>query len=566
MSVAQLQHTALACCLRGLYSTAEWLTGIAPSASAEASDGAPAQLTDHLDPATLRGIALFNASFPFAILQLTDSFLLTPLSSLIGDEKSKQFALAAFVLAKAEATSPIARFVRYYSTLLDAEAKSRKSEKDEILRKLQDVLEGLEARQKDGYILFVHSLVCLRLKMKDRATELLIECVRATPLLQCAWEELIAIVSSYDKMQETLARLDTIPHSNPCLQYFKLQTAMHFSPLSVAQKHLSKLLSIVNENYPGTQLAEASMYYHNQDHPRAIELYSQVYAENPALLDLCDEYANALYVVEDGTQLSWLAHRCNSLDPYRPETCVAVANYYSIRREHEKAIGYLRKAILLDEGSSLAWTLIGHEYLEMKNQVAAIQVYRKAVEKEDINDRDFRAWYALGNLYQMLKMPLYALFYFHKATILKPYDSRFWCGVASCHEDLKNYSDALKSYKRALAVDEAQHRSGSTALIRLARLYSEMDSSMTIATNTDNSATLVPMHAGAAAMYYKQVFETRGLLEEAGNRAEVKEAAEYLVNHALKTKIFTNIDQCLEYLSNFEDTMPLVREFKALMK
>ncbi|KAJ3207263.1 Anaphase-promoting complex subunit 23 [Entophlyctis luteolus] len=507
MSVAQLQHTALACCLRGLYSTAEWLTGIAPSASAEASDGAPAQLTDHLDPATLRGIALFNASFPFAILQLTDSFLLTPLSSLIGDEKSKQFALAAFVLAKAEATSPIARFVRYYSTLLDAEAKSRKSEKDEILRKLQDVLEGLEARQKDGYILFVHSLVCLRLKMKDRATELLIECVRATPLLQCAWEELIAIVSSYEFCSIPVIKFLTVTKQDAGnSRYFKLQTAMHFSPLSVAQKHLSKLLSIVNENYPGTQLAEASMYYHNQDHPRAIELYSQVYAENPALLDLCDEYANALYVVEDGTQLSWLAHRCNSLDPYRPETCVAVANYYSIRREHEKAIGYLRKAILLDEGSSLAWTLIGHEYLEMKNQVAAIQVYRKAV------------------------------------------------------------GETFDSYKRALAVDEAQHRSGSTALIRLARLYSEMDSSMTIAPNTDNSATLVPMHAGAAAMYYKQVFETRGLLEEAGNRAEVKEAAEYLVNHALKTKIFTNIDQCLEYLSNFEDTMPLVREFKALMK
>ena len=39
-----------------------------------------------------------------------------------------------------------------------------------------------------------------------------------------------------------------------------------------------------------------------------------------------------------------------------------------------------------------AWTLMGHEFVEMRNTPAAAQVYRVAV---DINPNDYRAWYVL---------------------------------------------------------------------------------------------------------------------------------------------------------------------------
>jgi anaphase-promoting complex subunit 8 len=42
---------------------------------------------------------------------------------------------------------------------------------------------------------------------------------------------------------------------------------------------------------------------------------------------------------------------------------------------------------------------MGHEYMELSNSVAAVACYRRAV---DINDRDFRAWYALGQAYEIL--------------------------------------------------------------------------------------------------------------------------------------------------------------------
>lgn len=51
------------------------------------------------------------------------------------------------------------------------------------------------------------------------------------------------------------------------------------------------------------------------------------------------------------------------------------------------------RAIKLDKKFISAWTLMGHEYLEIKNTSAAIESYRTAV---DADPTDFRAWYGLG--------------------------------------------------------------------------------------------------------------------------------------------------------------------------
>ena len=49
-------------------------------------------------------------------------------------------------------------------------------------------------------------------------------------------------------------------------------------------------------------------------------------------------------------------------------------------RDHVKAIQYFKKALKLDKSYFAAWTLMGHEYLEMKNISGAIQAYRNAVD------------------------------------------------------------------------------------------------------------------------------------------------------------------------------------------
>ena len=112
-----------------------------------------------------------------------------------------------------------------------------------------------------------------------------------------------------------------------------------------------------------------------------------------------DTYSNILYVKELKPQLSYLAHESTRIDQYRVETCCIVGNYYSLKGRHEKAVLYFRRALKLDRKYLAAWTLMGHEYLELKNAPAAIEAYRRAV---DTNPMDYRAWYGLGQTYVTL--------------------------------------------------------------------------------------------------------------------------------------------------------------------
>jgi anaphase-promoting complex subunit 8 len=114
-------------------------------------------------------------------------------------------------------------------------------------------------------------------------------------------------------------------------------------------------------------------------------------------------------------------------------------NYYSLRNEHEKAIRYYHRAVTLHPTYGAAWTLMGHEYLEMKNSHAAIEAYRRgigeyelllcrgldsdvhvyALQFTDISQKDYRAWHGLGQAYELLDMPQYALHYFQRSCALR---------------------------------------------------------------------------------------------------------------------------------------------------
>lgn len=94
---------------------------------------------------------------------------------------------------------------------------------------------------------------------------------------------------------------------------------------------------------------------------------------------------------------------------------------------------------------------MGHEYVELKNTQAAIECYRRAV---DVNKKDFRAWYGLGQTYEVLEMSFYALFYYQRAAALSPYDPKMWAAVGSCLAKMNKPVQAIKAYKRALQASE----------------------------------------------------------------------------------------------------------------
>lgn len=182
-------------------------------------------------------------------------------------------------------------------------------------------------------------------------------------------------------------------------------------------------------------------------------------------------------------QLAFVAQVATATDKFRPETCCVVGNYYSLKSEHEKAVMYFRRALTLDRNFLSAWTLMGHEYIEMKNTHAAIESYRRAV---DVNRKDYRAWYGLGQAYEVLDMSFYALFYYQRAAALRPYDPKMWQAVGSCYAKMGRIEQSIKALKRALvagsyyAEDPSQHSPGRKildpeTLHQIASLYERLD-------------------------------------------------------------------------------------------
>jgi len=108
---------------------------------------------------------------------------------------------------------------------------------------------------------------------------------------------------------------------------------------------------------------------------------------------------------------------------------------------------YFRRALTLDRTFLSAWTLMGHEFVEMKNTHAAIESYRRAV---DVNRKDYRAWYGLGQTYEVLEMHSYALFYYQRAAALRPYDPKMWMAVGQCFGKVGKVENGIRAYKRAL--------------------------------------------------------------------------------------------------------------------
>jgi anaphase-promoting complex subunit 8 len=146
-------------------------------------------------------------------------------------------------------------------------------------------------------------------------------------------------------------------------------------------------------------------------------------------------------------KLAFVAQVATATDKFRPETCCVVGNYYSLKSEHEKAVMYFRRALTLDRNFLSAWTLMGHEYIEMKNTHTAIESYRRAV---DVNRKDYRAWYGLGQAYEVLDMAFYALFYYQRAAALQPYDPKMWQAVGSCYAKMGRVEQSIQALKRAL--------------------------------------------------------------------------------------------------------------------
>ncbi|EKX37877.1 hypothetical protein GUITHDRAFT_144699 [Guillardia theta CCMP2712] len=388
----------------------------------------------------------------------------------------KEYKRAAYLLRECRSSRGV--FLRGYATYLSGQKRKQESEIDSSaasaatleyeaeLSELHKELARMNGRQEqlvgrcggelDGFCLFLYGMVLKALDLEGEARKAFQQSVRSYPWNWGAWLELASLCHSQPQLQE----LSLPDHwmKNFFLAHMDLE-------LQSNKQALARYLDL-QRIFPHSLYIMALAQYNMREFNSAQSAFEQILSQDPYRLDNIDTYSNILYVKEEKTKLrspllfgkislmdgwmlgySFVAHSAMKNEKYRPETCCIVAlreagNYYSLKGQHEKAVLYFKRALQLDSHYLSAWTLMGHEYVEIRNTAAAIEAYRRAL---DINSRDYRAWYGLGQTYEILQMHFYSLHYFR-------------CAMGQCYECLDKYPEAIKE---------------GMALNKLGRLYAE---------------------------------------------------------------------------------------------
>lgn len=320
-----------------------------------------------------------------------------------------------------------------------------------------------EASSIDAFHAYLYGTILFECGNNTEAKSKLSESIRGFPLNWSAW---MALLKTLNHVGE-VADLD-LPMEHFMADFFM---AALYLDMQDCQKSLDTYESLCQE-FPKSDyvISQAALAHYNlRNFDKAQMLYEQLLQEDPNRIEGMDVYSNILYVKEAFAELSYLAHRAMETAKYTPEACCIAGNYFSLRQQHEKAVLYFRRALKLNPDYLSAWTLMGHEYLELKNPPAAIDAYRKAV---GVCPRDYRAWYGLGQTYEFLQMPYYALYYYRRAAQLRPHDARMWCAMGQCYENekLDMASAAIRCYRRAYMNDDRE----GVALHKLANLHKQL--------------------------------------------------------------------------------------------
>ncbi|KAI9104659.1 hypothetical protein DFS34DRAFT_205219 [Phlyctochytrium arcticum] len=357
-------------------------------------------------------------------------------------------------------------FLRGYALFLNGERRKVEEtlEHEVILeaprvvnKSLSEITDLLDAKLEDldSFGLYLSGLAYARLGIRPKAQYSLLRSVTLYPFNWSAWEELGKLIENRDQLEALLPEIMSVV--SPIMRHFFVVHLMSTRGLAAETfPQSATYLSSVFPDNPHLDLQLALAYYHQGKYDRALTYFEEYREQNPCSLDFIDVQSHILFTMQDMTRLSMLAQQAFKIDRYRPETCIAVGNYFSARRDHYRALDYFQRALRLRPTHVEALIMMGDEYMELKNSNAALETYRRAA---DIAPQDFRTWYGVGKAFDMLAMPDHALPYYQKAAACRPSHAQTWTAIGQCYEMIppsihstpsKFHTHALLSYKRAL--------------------------------------------------------------------------------------------------------------------
>ncbi|ULU12730.1 hypothetical protein L5515_001833 [Caenorhabditis briggsae] len=419
-------------------------------------------------------------------------------------------------------------FLAYYQEHLenDCEGIERKTsfaeENSPFSLLLQKMVNEKLREHEDVWFEYLMGLLEVQLGLKVEAEKSFRSVIVRDPRIWPAWEGLSLLISDIEDADNFI--LNSEIKSLWMSDWFMVLVLQRFQQHSMAIQKAEQLVTRGMTGIPMiiTKIAACSNARH--DHEQAISNFMDVRKMDPYRLQDLHFLSDSLYIRSDQVQLSNLAMDVYKSHKFRWETCCVVANYHSLRRDSEHAIKFFQRALRLNPGFAALWVLIGHEFMEMKNNAAACVSYRRAIE---IDPADHRGWYGLGQMYDIMRMPAYALYYYQESQKCKPHDSRLLVALGEVYTKLNRVEDAEKCFTGAYLFGDVE----GNALWNLAKLHEKFE-------NNNQAA---------------QVFEVFLVVYELVTSAEEKViySVAFLANHYFKTGNYEKASEfatkCLAY-------------------
>ena len=161
-------------------------------------------------------------------------------------------------------------------------------------------------------------------------------------------------------------------------------------------------------------------------------------------------FSTLLWLSRKESLLSSLAQDLVDCEKMSAPSWCAMANCFSLQKEHDLAIKFLKRAIQLQPDFVYAYTLLGHEYVFTEELDLALSCFRSALR---YNERHYNAWYGIGMVYYKQEKFNLAEQHYKLAIKIHPKSSVLLCHLAVTQHELGKPEQALETIHKAIELN-----------------------------------------------------------------------------------------------------------------
>lgn len=208
-------------------------------------------------------------------------------------------------------------------------------------------------------------------------------------------------------------------------------------------------------------------YFEMSKYDEAINYFKRCRQFERYRLQGMEIYSSCLWHQQKEVELSCLSQTLIDFDKQAPETWCVAGNCFSLQKEHELSIKFLKRAIQVDPDFCYAYTLLGHELVSADELDTALACFRNATR---IDTRHYNAWYGIGMIYYKQEKYKHAYQNYERALKITPYNPVLMCHLAIvCHHMKKSGKFENLSSRALKLLEDASALDPSNALVKFHR-------------------------------------------------------------------------------------------------